>query len=134
MTDDKLRVRLAFKDLKELKKKAKATFQAWCRHRDIDDPCISCGKYDAKFDGGHYYKAELYSSLIFDERNVNKQCSYCNDYLAGNLIQYRFGLIKKYGQEVVDELDYLATLDKQKTVKRTKLDYIDIILKYRHLE
>lgn len=131
MTDDKLRVRLAFKDLKYLKKKAKDTFQAWCRKRDEDDPCISCGTYNAKFDGGHYYKAELYSSLLFDERNVNKQCAYCNGHLAGNLIQYRFGLIKKYGQEVSDELDYLASIDKQQNIKRTKLDYINIILKYR---
>jgi len=131
MTDERLILRYAYKDIKWLKSKAKSTFQKWCRERDEGEPCISCGTMDAKWDGGHYFKAELYSSLIFNEMNVNKQCAYCNSWSDGNIIGYRRGLIKKYGKKKVNELEDLGLADKRKAVKRTKMDYINIILRYR---
>jgi hypothetical protein len=92
----------------QLRNPIKLHFQKWVRMRDIKEPCISCGTTEAKWDGGHYLKAEIYSGVIFDERNVNKQCSYCNQYLDGNTAAYRQGLIKKIGLEAVIALEELA--------------------------
>lgn len=133
--NEKKEVEKRVKDMKkyvkfiDLKAKAKAVFQKWVRKRDENLGCISCGTQSAKFDGGHYFKAELYSGLIFNEFNVNKQCSYCNSYLAGNLIEYRKGLIYKYGELAVEGLEQLANETKHKIWSREEL--MEIISKYK---
>jgi len=109
----------------QLRNPIKLYFQKWVRMRDIKEPCISCGTTKAKWDGGHYLKAEIYSGVIFDERNVNKQCSYCNQYLDGNTAAYRQGLIKKIGLDEVIALEDLAnetrtkkwTIEELQTIK-----------------
>ncbi len=75
------------RSLIELRNLARVSFQIYIRQRDKDLPCISCNKSDAKWDAGHYLKAEIYTKLIFNEDNIHKQCSYCNLQLAGNLIE-----------------------------------------------
>ncbi len=141
MNDDKLMLRLAKKSLPQCKKKAKDEFQKWIRIRDKDLPCISCGKFitedglDMKWDGGHFYKSELYTSLMFDEGNCHKQCSYCNDHLSGNLIEYRDRLLIKIGQEGYEDLRHASSLDKQVDPfngKPAKLYYIEKFLEYKN--
>lgn len=113
-----------------LKAKAKRIFQAWVRKRDENLPCISCGKTHAKWDGGHYFKAEIYSGLIFHEMNVNKQCSRpCNKDLDGNLPAYRIGLVKKYGKLAVEGLEEIS--DSMRGYKYTRAELKDIIEKYK---
>lgn len=125
-----------FKEMKfsvsfeKVKAKAKKTFQSWIRKRDERLPCISCDRTNTKqWDGGHYFKAEIYSGLIFDEMNVNKQCVYCNRDLDGNLIQYRIGLVKKYGSYAVEGLEELAP--KKKQYKYSRIELLDIINIYK---
>lgn len=110
---------------------ARQTMQRWVRLRDEQLPCISCGTYVTnQWDGGHYYKAELYSGVIFNEINVNKQCCECNgDNMHGNPIEYRKGLIRKYGEAKVMELDVLAIQKKQYSWTRDEL--IEITNKYK---
>ncbi len=123
-------LRAKLKKIPELKREARAAFQAWIRKRDENLPCISCGKMTAiQWDGGHYLKAEIYSGMIFDERNCNRQDSYCNDYLAGNVIEYRKGLIARYGIEYVEQLESEA--DEKRVYKWTKEELIEIKKKYR---
>ena len=94
------------KSIAALINEARKPFQKWIRYRDANKPCISCGVSDsAIWDGGHLYKAELYSGLIFDERNVNKQCRKCNNYLGGNENNYRVGFISRYGESILNGLD-----------------------------
>jgi hypothetical protein len=113
----------------QLRNPIKLHFQKWVRMRDIKEPCISCGTNEAKWDGGHYLKAEIYSGVIFDERNVNKQCSYCNQYLDGNTAAYRQGLIKKIGLEAVIALEDLA--NETRTKKWTIEELQQIKNKYK---
>jgi len=94
------------KTLSQYEAEAKKSFQHYIRLRDEQDPCISCGTYTSDiWDGGHWFKAEIYSGLIFDERNCRKQCRKCNRYLGGNEINYRIGLVNKFGEEYVKELE-----------------------------
>jgi len=133
MNRDKHFLKLSIQDLPKLKKKARAEFQKWIRMRDQNEPCISCSRHQDKYDGGHYYKAELYSTLIFNEMNCNKQCVACNWTDDGNKIGYREGLIAKYGQEAFEYLDHLASMDKLVNFKPNKQYYIEKYLYYKEL-
>jgi hypothetical protein len=108
---------------------ARKVFQMWVRLRDSDLSCISCGAGTAnQWDGGHYFKAELYSGLIFNEFNCNKQCSRCNNELHGNESSYRIGLVKKIGEERVRWLE--ENKDRLRTYQFSKDELIEIKKKY----
>jgi hypothetical protein len=66
--------------------------------------------------------------LIFDERNCHSGCDYCNVYLHGNLLEYRKGLINRYG------IDFLLKLEEDairlRDYKFTKSELIEIKNKY----
>ena len=72
--------------------------------------CITCGKLIpiGSADAGHFV-SRRYNATLFDERNVNTQCRYCNRFLDGNLLEYRRQLIKKYGEGIDTELEDKAT-------------------------
>jgi hypothetical protein len=109
---------------------ARAAFQTWIRLRDQFKGCVSCGKRDGKFDGGHYLSAERYTGLIFDEDNCHKQCSRpCNKDLGGNTHEYRKGLILRIGLQRVEELE--ARADLSRTYKFTKQELLDIATEYK---
>lgn len=120
----------ATKTLTNYKNEAREVFQKWIRLRDKDLPCISCGKIADRYDGGHYFKAELYSGLVFFEDNVHKQCSmYCNKEMHGNEANYRIGLVKKIGEERVKWLE--ENKDRLRNYKYTKDQLIEIKKHYK---
>jgi len=91
-------------------RKLDRVFSEFIRLRDTDDrgvtKCISCGrlvKYEDT-DCGHYInRAEM--STRYDEKNCNAQCRHCNRFREGNALGYTRGLIKKYGEGVLTELE-----------------------------
>jgi hypothetical protein len=86
----------------------------YIKARDNGKPCISCGTpWKKDFDAGHYYKAELFSSLKFEEDNIHAQCIYCNRRLEGNLNQYEMNLPNRIGQDRFEKLKEKARLDKK---------------------
>lgn len=118
------------KTLTDHEKEAKKVFQKWIRLRDKDKPCASCGTYETDlWDGGHFYKAEIYSGLIFDERNCHKQCRKCNRFLGGNENNYRLGLIERFGEVFVLQLD--ADAIKLRDHKYTREELKEIKKKYQ---
>ena len=109
----------------------KVIFQRYIRMRDAKLPCISCGATTSSvWDAGHYKKAELYSGVIFNELNTNKQCGKCNRYLGGNELNYRVGLIAKIGIERVLELEELAESTRVK--KYSDLELLEIRTRFAH--
>jgi hypothetical protein len=120
----------SLKKLSQYEEEAKRVFQKWVRFRDADLPCISCGCITTpQWDGGHYFKAEIYSGLIFHEDNVNKQCCRCNKNLHGNEANYRIGLVKKIGEERVKELEAISITLRQ--YKYTKEQLLEIKEEYK---
>jgi hypothetical protein len=89
-----------------LLKKAQASFNKYIRTRDQNKGCISCGKQIT--DAGHYRSVGQFSALRFNEMNVNGQCRACNCFLHGNLIEYRKGLVNRYGEEKVLYLESIT--------------------------
>lgn len=90
----------------------------YIRLRDKHKPCISCGEHwHDDFQAGHFYKAEKYSSLKFDETNISGQCKGCNLFADGNESGYRVGLINRYSKGFLDLLDSKALLEKHQGFK-----------------
>ena len=111
---------------------AQKHFNKCIRLRDIDLACISCGSRST-LEAGHFYSAGHYSALRFNEDNVNGQCKKCNQHLSGNLIEYQKGLIKKVGQDRVDELHALSEAYKRMNFKWDRFSLIETIEKYKSL-
>jgi hypothetical protein len=87
-------------------KEAQAAANAYVRKRDEGLPCISCGRHhQGQNHAGHYLSRGAHPELSLDSRNIHLQCAPCNTYLSGNQINYRNGLIKRYGQSLVDWLE-----------------------------
>lgn len=123
-------------NLKDYEAEARKYFQKWVRLRDKNEPCVSCGRTNTdRWDGGHYFKAELYSGLIFHEDNCHKQCSRpCNKDLDGNLANYRINLIKKIGEEKVKWLEDNKDSLRQKKYTRDELLRITTVYKIKIVE
>lgn len=100
------------KPSKALIDKAQKAFNKFIRERDKDRGCISCnGRVEQ---AGHYFNQGQHSALRFNEVNVNGQCVRCNLHMHGNLINYRNGLVKKYGEQKVLLLESSA----RKSIKK----------------
>jgi hypothetical protein len=110
------------------KSKAQKAFNEFIRLRDRDLGCISCDKpkdWGGQWHAGHYKTVGARADLRFNEDNCHKQCVACNNYLSGNLVMYRAGLIAKIGIERVEALE-LSTV-----VKRSAADYAEIAKHYQ---
>jgi hypothetical protein len=111
--------------ISKLLKKAEKVFNAYIRKRDLGLQCISC--QNAGTQAGHYFPVR-YSGVRFSEFNVNLQDAYCNCYAYGNQAMYRIGLVKKYGEKAVKELEEEAIQTQYK--KWTRDELLEIIKKY----
>lgn len=117
------------KTLSQHEADAKKAFQKWVRLRDEGKNCISCDKPVKDPAGGHFYPAGIYSGLMFNPDNCHLQCNTnCNKHLSGNLLEYRKGLINRFGIEFVDNLDRLS--NELRNYKYTKDELIEIKNKY----
>jgi len=118
------------KTLGELEIEAKEVFQKFIRLRDAFLNCISCDTSKSLiWNASHFFKCELFSGLIFDERNAHKSCQHCNVDLDGNLKEYRKGLIARFGIDYVEKLE--AEANAKRVYKFTKGELIAIKLKYQ---
>ena len=103
------------------KKAQTLAFNPYIRLRDINEPCISCGRYDheidekltgGKWDAGHYLSRGASLELRFNPLNCHKQCKSCNAG-SGKFSKksrtvgedYTINLILKIGQNQVDWLN-----------------------------
>ena len=106
-------------------REAQAAFNLFIRLRDADEPCISCGRHHTgQYHAGHFLSVGARPELRFEERNVHKQCSACNNHLAGNIVLYRKALFSKIEAGGVDWLEgphepKKYTIDDLKQIKVT---------------
>lgn len=87
-------------------KEAQAAVNAYVRERDRNLPCVSCGRFhEGQWHAGHYRSVGSCPELRFNTHNIWRQCSACNNYLSGNLINYRIELINRIGPELLEWLE-----------------------------
>lgn len=95
-------------------------FSEYIRLRDANPidgsiSCISCGEmvYWKCSDCGHYVRRR-HMGTRYHLKDNNEQCRICNRMEDGNEEGQRIGLVKKYGEGVLEELE---------TLKRTETKY-----------
>lgn len=100
----------------QLVKLAQTAFNAFIRARDAGKPCICCGKplgsEPNTFDAGHYRSVGSAPHMRFVEDNVHGQNKHCNNYLGGNHVEYRKGLIERIGLARVEQIEADTTTRK----------------------
>lgn len=121
------------KSLGTLKSELTKVFNSYIRQRDSQGgkfECISCGKFlpVKQMNAGHYHSAGHNESIRWDETNVNGQCVRCNCFLHGNLIEYRKGMIKKWGTKILEGLD----IKRHNRSKMTKFEVSLLIQEYKY--
>jgi hypothetical protein len=97
----------------EYVKEAQAAVNRYIRARDYGKPCISCGSTPnndglirgQRVDAGHFRSRGSASNLRFNLLNIHKQCTKCNRFLSGNVVEYRINLIDKIGLDRVEKLE-----------------------------
>ena len=74
--------------------------------------CCTCPRiviYNKNCDAGHYIPkgSRGSSGVYFDERNIHAQCKNCNGFHQGKQVVYKEFMLEKYGQDVIDQLEFL---------------------------
>jgi hypothetical protein len=101
--------------------KVQKVFNKFICLRDQNEGCISCGSFKDP-QAGHYFPVKTHSALRFNEVNTNRQCSYCNCWQHGNQVNYRFGLLKKVGEDKVKLLEMVGQIRKPHKWSRFELE------------
>jgi 5-methylcytosine-specific restriction endonuclease McrA len=88
----------------DLKKEVQKVVNKYIRLRDAELGCISCctGSCD---EAGHFWPMGANGALRYDLDNLHGQCTSCNRWKHGNLLEYRLALVKKIGEVRVEYLD-----------------------------
>lgn len=95
----------------EWMKEAQAAFNLFIRHRDREAgwPCISSGRplnwHGNQTDAGHFRSVGSAPQCRFVENNCWAQSKHDNQFLSGNAVEYRKGLIARIGIDAVDALE-----------------------------
>lgn len=106
--------------MKQDKKLAARVWSNYSKYRrlkeSVDDycRCVTCGviKPWKEMQLGHYIHRgnQYYTNLDFDDQNIHPQCVSCNYYKSGKLDKYAKYLIKKFGNDILDILEYKKKL------------------------
>lgn len=113
----------------ELLQMAKAVIAVYVKERDKDAGCISCGTNKGEFEAGHYFAAGVFTGVMLDEININKQCKICNCFMESNAVEYYMGMAAKYGAEAVKDLEDRANATK--LYKWGKSELIEFVIMYQ---
>jgi hypothetical protein len=73
---------------------------------------LPSGGVGGAFDCGHYRSVGSAPHMRFVETNATGQCKRCNRYESGNHVNYRAGLIERYGIKEVERIEADNTLRK----------------------
>ena len=114
--------------LSDYLKLAQQVFNKWINIRDNGLPCISCDKpITGRVNASHFWNANNHYNVRFNEDNVHSSCITCNQFLSGNLLEYRTRLISKIGIERFNTLE----AESKQTRKFTKDELKEIINIYK---
>jgi hypothetical protein len=124
----KAKLKLDLMTVQDYIKLAQQVFNKYINLRDNGLPCVSCDKpINGRVNASHYFNANNHWNVRFNEFNVHSSCINCNQYLSGNLIEYRSRLINKIGIEQLTLLEAEANKTRKFTIDELK----QIINKYK---
>jgi hypothetical protein len=119
--ETKTRMKTELKTTQDWLKEAQIVFNKYINLRDKGLPCVSCGKpIKGRVNASHFWNANNHHNVRFDEDNVHSSCITCNQFLSGNLLEYRTRLCVKIGQKRFDELEAKRHVTKKWTIEELK--------------
>lgn len=110
------------RSVKSTKARADQVFSELVRRSNADEngycKCCTCGAvvHWTKIQNGHY-KSRRHNNTRFDKRNCGPQCPTCNMWESGRGYEFGKYLVEKYGEQVIDELNSLARVNKSFAVE-----------------
>ena len=124
----KAKAKLDLMTLSDYLKLAQITFNKYINIRDKGKLCISCQKpITGRVNASHFWNANNHYNVRFNEDNVHSSCITCNQFLSGNLLEYRTRLIEKIGEQRFNILES----ESKKTRKFTIEELKEIIKEYK---
>ena len=104
--------KIKLKTRREWKAEVQPIVNRVARLRDIlaGRGCISCGarpdwRFGGSVDAGHFRSVGSAEHLRFNLMNIHLQCKRCNRDLGSNTVEYRKGLVERYGVEFVERIE-----------------------------
>lgn len=101
-----------------LRRKLDKVFSEYIRRRDADEEgygiCITCRKR-ALLECGHFIPRQHAATRFLPENSAG-QCARCNRWLHGDQAEYYTVLVRRIGQEAVDELMRLKRTTKKHSI------------------
>ena len=101
---------------KKKHRKAWTLMSLYVRKRDRGI-CVTCGKPGNQ--AGHF----IHGKLDFDFQNINCQCSGCNCWKHGNIVNYAIYLQERYDYGIIAELRLRSNI-----VHKYEVDELDAII------
>ncbi len=118
--------------VKRLHKKAWQLRSEYVRRKE-NGICFTCDKREwdeqrgennwKAMQAGHF----KHGVLDYDDLNIHCQCPQCNKWKHGKLDEYAVRLVRKYGCEVLEELEKRA--DKEKLKQKWTVEELELIIK-----
>jgi hypothetical protein len=107
--------------LSDYLKLAQQVFNKYINIRDKGLPCISCDKpITGRVNASHFWNANNHYNVRFNEDNVHSSCITCNQFLSGNLLEYRTRLISKIGEQRFNILEAESKQTRKFTIEELK--------------
>jgi hypothetical protein len=112
-------------------KMADRAFSNYIRLKYADEngmiECFTCGERRSikEMDCGHYVSRQ-HKSLRWDERNAHPQCWACNRFNEGRKDEYALRLIKKYGPDILNQLQ----VEKHQALYKADINFRELTDKY----
>ncbi len=117
----KQKAKLDLMTLSDYLKLAQQVFNKWINLRDKGKPCISCDKpITGRVNASHFWNANNHYNVRFNEDNVHSSCITCNQFLSGNLLEYRTRLISKIGKQRFNILEAESKQTRKFTIEELK--------------
>ena len=124
----KAKLKVELMTLQDYIKLAQQVVNKYINLRDKGLPCISCDKIiTGRVNASHFWNANNHYNVRFNEDNIHSSCINCNQFMSGNLLEYRKRLILKIGIERFNNLE----IESKKTRKFTIEELKEIIKTYK---
>ena len=106
-----------YDSIRKLKADVWDLFSEWVRRSESINGhcrCVTCGLVIPwkNAQAGHY----IHGTLFLIPELVHVQCQHCNGMLHGNLIRYKEYMLNRYGEKLLDKLEFLAKRPHKYTV------------------
>ena len=101
---------IRLKTLGDYKKDLQVEVNKLVRLIDEGCSCLACGATNTKVDASHFRGVQAWPTLRYHLFNIYSGCAQCNSYRGGNLLKFREGLLREFGDETMNFIDDLPTI------------------------